>query len=1650
MLRNIQKIIIGKTFLISLLLIVLMFTSFGVTMEDAYAADFNDANEIGLDVNMEDMTVNSQENEMNLADDHENDLLKTDYYSLEGGTFGDVQSIINQAHSGDTIYLDGKFDSTGPSDVIKIDKRLTITSPFQATFDGMNSSMIFKVTSGGAQSVFSNLKFVNGYAENRGAAALVSAKYVTFDNCVFENNYAENTSGAIHTPYNAGASLGLTIKNCNFTNNGAGIAAGAVGAFSHDFKITNCLFDSNYVRGPDALCGGAIQIGLDIEPSYGVVRDCIFKNNIVVTSDGSGHAGAGCVRNGSSYYNCTFINNTADHGGALTFHASGNLDNCTLINNTANVFGGGVSILMDYQDFMDLNFTDSVFKGNNAPLGGAVKLDGFNIKFERTIFDDNFASEYGGAINIEAIDVKIIDSTFNRNIANIDGGAVFIKGNKTTVKNSEFIANEAIPDVNKLNDGLGGAIYVNSTNVLAQDNIFRYNTARNGSAIYFDENGVEFNLKNNTLYKNQAWVYRLPIFAQDIYYGDEENIRSIIYGGNNIADYDNLAVSNAIYNAADYNKIEIDGEHPVSGATMSGELYQDDREYNMEILMTVEHEDGTVVYNKTLNSSYLGEVSDNLNNLKPGNYYVTAKHFEDNYYKGITNSTVFSVYPKIDNRLTKNSNKDTINYHDYAIWTLNITNNGPNNATGVVVRDVLPDGLVWQSDDSNNRYDPATGVLDIGPLGIGQSFVINIITLVNKTGSIVNKANVTGLEFDVDLNNNFDEKSINVPKAADVSIEKLVNNTNPNYQDLVKWTLIVKNNGPNVAHDVNVYDLLPESLIFDSCNTTDIDVDKGIWNIGTLGVNKSVKLNIITIVNSTGVIKNSANVTLKEYDYDLSNNFDEEEINVAPSVDVSVTKSVNATNPNYLDLVKWTVTVKNNGPDIAHNVNAYDVLPKSLKLISCSSSKYDNVTGIWKIGTLGVNKSVKLTMVCQVMATGKIVNQVNVTSKEFDYDLSNNKHQKSINVNPACDLEVKKIVNNSNPNYQDLVKWTLIVKNNGPDNAHNVTVNDMLPASLVWVSDDSKGKYDYNEGIWNIGTLNKGKTVKLNIVSRVNETGNFTNIASVTATEFDPNPDNNNDSENIVVNKSGDLAIVKIVNVTNPNYQDLVKWTLIASNNGPDKVTGVIVEDILPKGLKLLNYTASKGFYDDNVWSVCCLENGEVQTLELVCKVTKTGDFTNIAEISGEEYDSNLTNNVDNESIHVPKAADIAVLKEVNNNNPSFGDEIVWTITVKNLGPDKATNVRVFEQLPEELIFKDYASTRGTYENGIWSLDYLKKGQIEHLNISCYVNELGVILNNVSARASEYDINLSNNYDDELINPYPVSDLCVEKFANVSIANYGDLIKWTVVVSNEGLNDATGVFVEDILPDSLDFINATYEGIFENGVWYIGDLDVGDYRTLEIISKVVKTGNITNVAIVSGNEEDPNPSNNKDECRVEVLPAADLSITKSVSKYTFNVGDLVTYSIKLNNNGPDDAVNIKVSEIFDESLVLKSFEATEGSFDESNNEWSVEELAAGGEENLLMRFEAIKQGVFKNIVNVVSDTFDIDLGNNNDSASVKVVKIPSNFTDKLTNQKVLKAENIRQPVQNLKKYSTANLIALLIVSTLVSVILGSGDIIKKR
>ena len=1342
-----------KHFLISVLLMILFLAASGT----AFSADLNETSEVPEVSVCKDNLENSQ-----------NDVVGSSEITLNGGKFSDIQKAIDNVGDGGTIHLNGYYSAQNNDSVIYVNKNIRIAGGLDTVLDGKNISCIFSIQKTGSNCQISNLKFVNGM-DVHGGAMIILGKNVVVENSVFENNYANHSGGAIYvlSIFNDSGRYpeegeNLIIKNCNFTNNFAQVAAGAIGVYGNNTQVIGCNFVSNKVKPATnhKSYGGAIQIGRDEYNLCSYVVNCNFMGNEAIAHDlNNSHGGAGCVRAGITYQNCKFINNSADQGGALTYHASGIIEDCVFINNSAKLYGGALST--GYMDMdMDLKVINCNFEQNNAPYGGAVQLKGKNIEIQNSVFNKNTATVNGGAINIVAKTVAIGGTEFNKNTAHVNGGAIYINGNKTVIEDSSFMANEAIPDVKKLDDGLGGAIYINSSSATINKNIFNNNVARNGSAIYYDKSGLNCIISDNAMAENQAWVYALPIYAKSIYYGEDCEVSATLFGGNNIAKYNDLFVSNAIYNNAKQDKIKVNGETPILGAVDNGKLYQDSREYNMDILLTVTHEDGSVAFNKTLKSDFKGQVSNILKNLKPGRYRISATHFEDTYYKYIANVTYFSVFPKADLQLNKSSNLINANYGDIVIWTLKITNNGPNVGTGIRLKDLIPDGLIILSCDDEN-YNKKTGILNIDSLNMGESKIINIKTLVNKTGTFINEASVSGNEYDWDLKNNNDSAGINVNPSADLAVEILVNDTNPKFNSLVKWTLRVTNNGPDEATGVVVCDLLSKDLIYLS-STGNYDVKSGLWNIGTLERGKSVSIDIVTLVNKTGKIANDASVSGKEYDWNLSNNYDNKSIAVDVCADLAIKKLVNDTNPKFNSLVEWTLRVTNNGPDTATGVVVCDILPEGLISIDKSFN------GTWNVGKLFNNQTKELTIICLVNKTGKLVNIADIAGNEYDCNLTNNIVNKSIEVAQSADLFVKKYVNNTSPDFGEIIKWSVVVSNNGPDIATNVQVNDLLDDGLIFVkSSSTKGNYDVKSGIWTIDSLAPETDETLNIYCKVNKIGKILNFVSVNSTQYDWNESNNHDNESVDAVKIADLSVIKLINNSNPNYNDLIKWTIIVSNNGPNMATGVIVNDLLPKSVEYISSYLSKGFYNpvNGIWDVGNLNAGEKLQLNIVSKIVKTGDITNVVNVKGNEKDSNLTNNHFKKSVHVKPAADLSIEKSVSKQEVNINDLIEYVIEITNNGPDSAENIKVSELLNPNLKVISFESTKGNFNNtnNVLTIDSLVNGEKVRLTINAAANVCGKFENKVAVSSDTFDYDKSNNQDGTSVF---VSENTTEKIEN--------------------------------------------------------------------------------------------------------------------------------------------------------------------------------------------------------------------------------------------------------------------------------------------
>src|SRR4029077_237371 len=97
-----------------------------------------------------------------------------------------------------------------------------------------------------------------------------------------------------------------------------------------------------------------------------------------------------------------------------------------------------------------------------------------------------------------------------------------------------------------------------------------------------------------------------------------------------------------------------------------------------------------------------------------------------------------------DVAVTKTVSNTNPNINTNVTFTVTVTNNGPSDATGVQVTDLLPAGLTLVSaTPSVGAYNSGTGVWNIGPLANGSSATLAIVATVNVPSSVTNTATKT-------------------------------------------------------------------------------------------------------------------------------------------------------------------------------------------------------------------------------------------------------------------------------------------------------------------------------------------------------------------------------------------------------------------------------------------------------------------------------------------------------------------------------------------------------------------------------------------------------------------------------------------------------------------------------------------------------------------------------------------------------------------------------------------------------------------------------------------------------------------------------------------------------------------------------------------
>jgi LPXTG-site transpeptidase (sortase) family protein len=713
-------------------------------------------------------------------------------------------------------------------------------------------------------------------------------------------------------------------------------------------------------------------------------------------------------------------------------------------------------------------------------------------------------------------------------------------------------------------------------------------------------------------------------------------------------------------------------------------------------------------------------------------------------------------------------------------FTVTATDNGPSNATGVQVTDLLPAGLTFVSAvASTGIYNAVNGVWSLGGLAISANATLSIVATVTGTGALTNTATKTAEDQVDPVGGNNSATATVTALGADIAISKTVDNSTPNLGSNVTFTITATDNGPSNATGLQVTDVLPAGLIFVSAvpSAGTYNSTTGLWSVGSLANGGNATLAITATVNSASPMTNTASKTAEDQLDPVSANNTATATATPVSADIAITKTVDNGTPSLGSNVTFTVIATNNGPSNATGVQVTDLLPAGLAFVSAVASMgtYNAVNGVWSLGGLAMSGNATLSIVATVTGTAAVTNTATKTAEDQVDPVSGN-NTASATINPvSADIAIVKTVDSATPNLGSNVTFSVTATNNGPSNATGVQVSDVLPAGLSLVlATPSAGTYDSGTGVWSIGPLANLAHATLSITATVTGTAAVTNTATKTAEDQVDPMSGNNTAGATVTGQSADIGVTKTVNNATPNAGSDVIFTITATNHGPSNATGVQVTDIIPAGLTLVSATASSGTYDPvtGIWNIGLLANLGHPALSVIATVTGTAAVTNTATKTAEDQPDLVSGNDSASATVTGLAADIGLTQTVDNATPNLGSNVIFSITATNHGPNDGTGIQVTDHLPAGLTFVSAAASTGTYDSvtGLWNIGPLANLGNVTLSITATVTATSAVTN-TAAKTAEVQPDLVSSNDSASVTvtmPGPGPDPALPGLPNTS------------------------------------------------------------------------------------------------------------------------------------------------------------------------------------------------------------------------------------------------------------------------------------------
>ena len=856
-----------------------------------------------------------------------------------------------------------------------------------------------------------------------------------------------------------------------------------------------------------------------------------------------------------------------------------------------------------------------------------------------------------------------------------------------------------------------------------------------------------------------------------------------------------------------------------------------------------------------------------------------------------------------------------------------------------------------------------------------------------------------------------DPRCVTLTQGPNVDIVKSVDKTTFTPGETLNYTITVTNNGAAPAN-VSVNDNL-SGILDDAAYNGDAAVTGGgstsytaptlTYTNPSLGAGQTATITFsVTTANPGTGDKSMPNKVVSNLGNCVQGSTDPKCSTLSSGPNVTVTKVADKTTFTPGETINYTITVENTGAASA-NVNWTDDLSQLLDDATYNGDAtstggavgYSAPTLTYQNAALGAGQTDTITfsVTTNNPGTGN-KNMPNTVVSNIGNCTAGSTDPKCKTSTTGPDVKVSKTADKTAYNPGDTINYTVTVRNEGAGPA-NVTVTD----DMTGVLDDAT--YNNNAVVTGGGSasfvppnltytnsnLGAGQTATITFSVTTNNPGVgdkkvenrvTSNLGNCTAGSTDP--------ACVTVTNGPNVTYVKTVSKGSAVPGETLTYTITATNSGLAPATNLSYVDNLSPILDDATYNgdavASNGGNVSFAGSTLTFTHPSLGAGQ-----TSTATFTATLKkpVAG---DQNLTNKIvsnsgncqtgstDPQCVATTFISDVHIKKEVDKTTFNPGDTITYTVTAENSGTAAATNFTLSDDLTDVLDDATYNNDAAVTGGGSASvtgntLTYtnpsLGAGQTATITYSVTTTNPGTGNKDVHNKLQANFGNCQPGSTDPACGTHSLGpNVVFEKQADKTTVKPGDIVTYTITGTNNGKAPASNPSWTDNLSALLD--DATYNNNATvvsgagavaynspNLTYQVPTMNVGDMVTITFTVTVNKPAPgdkvLTNTLVSTQGNCQQNSTDPK--CKT-VTNSSNIVSRKTTDVHTIKLGDTVTYTWTVTNDGTAPASGVEViddmTDVLDDATYNNDAAVTGGgnlSYAEPNITYTNASLAVG-------------------------------------------------------------------------------------------------------